>query len=211
MNRQVHQTGSEHQPWNWQQKNLNKWLTIHQWERMAPKHLWKFRHNRKEPEIRVQLWVQEQGIRSWRRQKPKKKTETKEEEEEKKNLAKMPLDEMKAELARLRRRHSENQDNTDKKIHEIDQWLKETTYDVESHARINAHLLFKQLQQDARLFTFWPTDHREQKLSSWRSIHFGFVCLTQECVWTTNNERHPTTRAIRQACAWHVLERGLAC
>jgi hypothetical protein len=33
----------------------------------------------------------------------------------------MPLDEMKAELARLRRRHSENQDNTDKKIHEIDQ------------------------------------------------------------------------------------------
>ena len=48
------------------------------------------------------------------RQKPKKKRK-------KKNLAKMPLDEMKAELTRLRRRHRENQDNTDKKIHEIDQ------------------------------------------------------------------------------------------
>ena len=78
----------------------------------------------------------------------------KEEEEEKKDPAKMTLDEMKAELTRLRRRHREDQDNTEKRIHEIDQSLKETTYDVESHARINAHLLFKQLQQDVRLFTF---------------------------------------------------------
>jgi predicted secreted protein len=51
-------------------------------------------------------------------------TEAKE-EEEKKDPAKMTLDEMKAELTRLRR-HREDQDNTEKRIHEIDQSLKET-------------------------------------------------------------------------------------
>jgi hypothetical protein len=51
-------------------------------------------------------------------------TEAKE-EEEKKDPAKMTLDEMKAELTRLRR-HREDQDNTEKRIHEIDQSLNET-------------------------------------------------------------------------------------
>ena len=54
------------------------------------------------------------------------------------------------EMRKIRKRQREEQDATNKRLHEMQQQVQDNTYDIESHARINAHLLQKKLQEDAR-------------------------------------------------------------
>ncbi|CAE7222235.1 lgrA [Symbiodinium pilosum] len=53
-------------------------------------------------------------------------------------------------MRKIRKRQREEQDATNKRLHEMQQQVQDNTYDIESHARINAHLLQKKLQEDAR-------------------------------------------------------------
>ena len=60
------------------------------------------------------------------------------------------------------------QDATNKRFHEMKQQVQDNTYDIESHARINAHLLQKKLQEEARNASLsltiegFPKDANEQ-------------------------------------------------
>ena len=72
------------------------------------------------------------------------------------------------EVRMLRKRQRDEQETTNKRIDNMSQQLSDNSYDVESHARINAHLLQKKLQDDARTASLsltiegFPKDAGEQ-------------------------------------------------
>ena len=58
------------------------------------------------------------------------------------------------ELQKQRKRQREQDEHTNKRI-EMEEKLRETTYDVESHARLNAHLLQPKRPEGAKRATFF--------------------------------------------------------
>ena len=60
------------------------------------------------------------------------------------------MEDLQKALQGIQRKQKQKHDETNKKLQELTQTLQEVNYDVESHARINAHLLHTKLQADAR-------------------------------------------------------------
>ena len=60
------------------------------------------------------------------------------------------VEDMQKELRVLRKKQRTEQEDTNKHLDMMSQQLEDTTHDVESHGRINAHRLQKKLQDDAR-------------------------------------------------------------
>lgn len=60
------------------------------------------------------------------------------------------LEEMGHMIQHVRKKMKQHQDDLTGKMHKLSEEMKEINYDVESHARINAHLLHGKLQEDAR-------------------------------------------------------------
>ena len=73
-----------------------------------------------------------------------------ESEEERMDTEEISVEDMQKELRLLTKRQRTEQEDTNKRLDVMSQRLEDTTYDVESHGRINAHLLQKKLQDDAR-------------------------------------------------------------
>ena len=73
-----------------------------------------------------------------------------ESEEERMDTEEISVEDLQKELRLLRKRQRTEQEDTNKRLDMMSQQLEDATYDVESHGRINAHLLQKKLQDDAR-------------------------------------------------------------
>ena len=60
------------------------------------------------------------------------------------------MEDLQKAIQGIQKKQKQKHEETDQKLQELTQTLQEVNYDVESHARINAHLLHTKLQADAR-------------------------------------------------------------
>ena len=77
-------------------------------------------------------------------------SEKPDQEQEDEDMEEASLESLHKELRKIKKRQRDEQHSTEHKLHTMKQTLQEVSYDIETQGRLNAHLIYKKLQDDAK-------------------------------------------------------------